>query len=91
MSLQPLPLPVDGDGYPQVRTPRFQARPVVEVEFPSGGADVEVPHSLGRVPIGYLVVGRSGNFVVYNGSVDSTESSLTLASSSAGTAWILIL
>jgi hypothetical protein len=90
MPIIPLPLQYDGDDPAFLHNPKFVARPVTTVYFPdAGGAgaigDVEVPHDLDRVPMGYHVVGLSGNAVVYNGSVGWTAQALTLKASAAGT------
>lgn len=91
MSLLPIAAPVPGEGLPYVPTPRFFAQAPTQVDFLSADTDTIVPHPLGRVPLGYLVVGLSANMVVYSGSVDSNERNVTLRASAAGTAWVLFL
>ena len=74
-----------------VREPFFEAHPILVFEFPSGGVDVRVPHDLGRLPAGYLVVGRSANANVYDGIDASTESELVLRSSATATVYVVAL
>lgn len=90
MPVIPVPLQYDGDDDAFLHAPKFVARPVTTVEFAAGATDTEVQHTLDRVPMGYHVVGLSGNFVVYNGSVGWTAQALTLRASAPGTATILV-
>jgi hypothetical protein len=86
----PIPIQYSGDDDTFLHAPKFVARPVIDVVFSGAGTDVSVSHTLDRVPLGYFVVGRSGNFVVYNGSVGWTAQEISLAASAAGTAQVLI-
>lgn len=93
MSLIPIPQPIPGESgqYPQVSHPRFQAQAPTQVFFTSAGADVNVPHGLGRIPAGYLVVGRSASITVYDGAAPSSADYLVLRASGAGSAQVLVL
>lgn len=55
-------------------------------------ADIDTPfgHGLNRVPVGYFVIGASVAMSVYSGSVPMNSDVVTLRSSAAGTATILI-
>jgi hypothetical protein len=90
MPILPIPIQYDGDDDAFLHAPKFVARPVITVEFTAANTDVQVLHQLGKVPLGYHVVGRSGNFVVYNGTVPSSESDITLRASGTGTATIFV-
>ena len=90
MPIIPIPIQLDGDTAAFLHNPKFVAMPVTTVEFTDADTDTEVPHSLDRVPLGYHVVGLSGNFVVYNGSIGWTAEALTLQASFPGTATILV-
>lgn len=90
MPIIPVPLQYDGEDKAFIMAPKFVAYPLTTVTFTVANADVVVPHELGKVPLGYHVVGRSGNFTVYNGTVPSSESQLTLRASGTGTADILV-
>jgi hypothetical protein len=88
--LLPIPLQYDGEDPAFMASPRFVARPITIVEFETADTDVTVDHDLTRVPMGYFVVGLSGNMTVYNGSVGWTAEQLSLRASAAGTASLLI-
>jgi hypothetical protein len=74
-----------------VRTPFFEAHPILTFVFTASAVNVAVAHGLGRVPAGYMVVGRSANVTVYDGSDPSTESELVLRSSGAATVQVVAL
>lgn len=63
---------------------------LVTVTFPSANTTVNANHTLGRIPQGYIVVGRSTAIHVFDGSGDSTSSYITLQASAAGSATLLI-
>ena len=90
MPVIPIPIQYAGDEPAFLHAPKFVARPVITVTFPAADTDVEVQHDLGRVPLGIYEVGRSGNLVVYNGSVGRTAQAITLKASAAGTVDILV-
>jgi hypothetical protein len=60
------------------------------VNFPTALEEIGVSHNLGRVPVGYLVIGKSANMNVYNGVNNWTMKSLFLRSDAAGVATILV-
>ena len=45
--------------------------------------DFTVTHNLGQVPVGYLLMSKSGACDVYTGSVASTSTTITLRASAA--------
>lgn len=93
LSLIPMAQPVPGESgqTPRVQTPRFVAQQPHEVVFPSAFVDVAFAHGLGRVPVGYQVVGMSAPMVVYDGAASPSEDYLVLRSNEPGTAKILVL
>lgn len=60
------------------------------VTFSAANTDTTVPHSLGFLPNGYIVVGRSANMVIYDGATANTTTNLYLRSSATGSASIII-
>lgn len=63
---------------------------IITAQFTVATSDQQVAHGLGTVPSGYIVVGRSSNFNVFNGISPNTSDNIFLASSGAGTATILV-
>ena len=64
------------------------------VVFTSNGvANTEdtIPHKLGRVPVGYVVVKQDKAGIVYDGGTDFTTTNIYLKSSVASVAWILMV
>lgn len=91
--LLPIPQPIPGETgqRPSVSKPRFIAQEPLEVKFTSAGVDVVVAHGLERVPIGYLVVGKSAGVTVYDGATPSSRDYLVLRATGAGTVRVLVL
>lgn len=88
--LLPVPSPVPGDAVAvAVPRPHFIARPLLEFKFVTADKDVAVQHGLGRVPLGWIVVGLTAAITPYNGSAPSSEDVLVLRASGAGTAYVL--
>lgn len=54
------------------------------------GVEASVSHGLGFVPNGYIIVGKSGDFNVYNGTTAWTTTNLFLLASGNGSAKILV-
>lgn len=92
-TLIPLPQPVPGEKgqRPRVAAPRFIAQDPIEVKFTASGVDVVVAHGLGRVPVGYFVVGKSAGVTVYDGAASSSADYLVLRATGAGTVRVLVL
>lgn len=64
---------------------------VVGVTFSAANTNMTINHRLNAVPIGYLVIGRSAAFTVYDGSANVlTKTSITVRSSSTGSATVMI-
>ncbi len=62
----------------------------VSITFSSANTDTSINHGLGRVPAGYIVTSLTAALVPYDGTVPSTDSTLTLRASATGTAGLLI-
>lgn len=62
----------------------------VSVTFAAANTNIEVAHTLTRLPVGYIVVGRSAAITVFDGTIASTETSISFRSSGTGTATILV-
>jgi len=65
--------------------------PVVSQAFSAANTDTTVNHNLGRAPRGYLVVGRTAAMIIYDGTVASNATTITLKSSAVGTARFIFL
>jgi hypothetical protein len=59
----------------------------------NGAANTEdaVPHTLGRIPLGYIVVHQDKAAVVYDSGTAFTDTKLYLKSSAASVAWTLLV
>jgi len=62
----------------------------VSVTFSGASTTVEVPHTLGRVPRGYLVAKLSTGITIFDGSGTNTDSLLYVQATGAGTATLLV-
>lgn len=62
----------------------------VAVPFSTANTDTAVLHGLGRVPVGYIVIGQNAAMSVYDGASANTTSLLYLRSSAVGTARLLV-
>jgi hypothetical protein len=67
----------------------FNAK-LISITFTAALSDTQVLHGLGRSPSGYIVTGLSAQMIVSDGTVANTTSVLTLQSSAAGTAKLLV-
>jgi hypothetical protein len=65
--------------------------PGVDVIFSTANAQKAVKHNLGRIPRGYLVIGQTANFNVYNGTAPWTKDLIYLRASAVGTAKIVFV
>ncbi len=63
---------------------------LISVSFPAASTSVSIAHSLGRVVAGYIVTSLNANMVIFNGTGANSSSALSLQSSAAGTAGLLI-
>lgn len=63
---------------------------IASMTFTAANADTSIENPIGRVPSGYLVLSRSASMIVYDGSVASTASTLTLRASATGTVSLLV-
>lgn len=61
------------------------------VTFPVANADVVITHNLGRIPVGYHIMTKSVSCDVYNGSIASTKTQITLRGTVAGATVSLFL
>lgn len=62
----------------------------LRVSFAAPVVNQALAHGLGRVPVGYIVIRRSANIVIYDGTAPFTVSNLYLGSSGIGTATLLV-
>ena len=67
----------------------FNAKEITVV-FASSNTDTATGHTLGRIPVRYIVTSATTAMSVYNGATASTSSTIYLKSSATGTATILI-
>lgn len=67
----------------------FQSQ-IVSVSFASVNTDVQISHSLGRVPTGYLHIRSTAAMVLYDGASANTDALLYIRSNGVGTATVLI-
>lgn len=63
---------------------------VVTVVFTASATNVSLVHTLDRVPMGYIVVGRSAGITVYDGTTANTDKLIYVRASGAGTVKILV-
>ncbi len=63
---------------------------LASVQFTKPNIEVEVKHSLGKIPSGYIVAGKSASFDIYNGSSPNTDSTIYVKGTVAGTATLLV-
>lgn len=63
----------------------------VSVTFTAANTDTAIDHTLNRTISQYLVLSRSANMVIYDGSSASTSSRIYLKSSATGTATIFLM
>lgn len=63
---------------------------LVTVTFATANTELGVKHPLGRVPRGYLLVGRSADIRVFDGGTANTSQLIFLRASGAGTARLLV-
>jgi len=62
---------------------------IVDALFVNANVNTNIVHTLGRAPIGYIVVGKSVNMSVYDGEGERNSNTISLKSSVAGTAKVL--
>lgn len=62
---------------------------IVDTNFASANVNTTINHNLGRVPQGYIEVGKSVSLNVYDGTVNSSTQTITLRSSAVGRAKLL--
>lgn len=67
----------------------MQAQTLV-VELPASGQQIGVPHGLGFVPNGYLVIKRNAAVTVYDGATENTKETIYFRSTGAGQATVLV-
>ena len=60
------------------------------VTFTAANAEVVVNHNIGRIPVGYLVLGNSAAAIVYNSDTAFTTQSIFLKASAPTTATIML-
>lgn len=60
------------------------------VQFTAANTEVTVNHNIGRIPVGYLVLGLDQAAIVYNGVQENTSQSLFLRASAPCTATVML-
>jgi hypothetical protein len=63
----------------------------VTAVFPGANTTIQVSHSLGRVPTGYIVSSKSAAIHVHDGNKENTDKHLYVQASAAGTVklWVI--
>jgi len=54
------------------------------VTFPTANTNLTITHNLGRIPVGYHVMTKSAATDIFNGTLPSTSTQITLQSTQAG-------
>lgn len=67
----------------------FDAK-TLTLTFSSANTDASLAHGLGRVPVGYWVLRRSANMVVYDGANAWNANSIYLRASAAGSITVAV-
>lgn len=62
---------------------------IVSVTFSGTTSNLAIEHGLGRTPEGYIIVSRSVNITVFDGTSGNTDTVLNLGSSGAGTVSVM--
>jgi hypothetical protein len=63
---------------------------IISATFNSANTSVAVPHTLGRVPQGYVPITRTSAMIVFNGSQENKSDVIYLQASASGTVNLLI-
>lgn len=63
---------------------------LVSATFIAASSTITITHTLQKIPDGYIVVGKSANFVVFDGNKTNTDAVIYLQASAAGTARVLV-
>lgn len=61
------------------------------VDFTVANSDTTIVHNLGKIPKGYIIIGKTVAMDVYDGTITSTTQNITLKSTVVGTAKIIFL
>lgn len=64
---------------------------VADVQFTAANSEVKINHSLGRLPLGYILIGASAAMSLYNGVTASSVQDIYVRSSATGSATILVI
>lgn len=67
----------------------FKAQ-VLSVSFAAANTDKKISHTLGKIPVGYLLIGSTVAASLYTGTVAATSSVITLKSSAVANTTILL-
>lgn len=63
----------------------------VGATFLAANTNTQIIHGLNFIPVGYIVIGKSASFDVYNGSADVfTKTFITLRAAGTGSATIMV-
>lgn len=69
----------------------FDGRRVAVTSHATPGTEFSVAHTLGKVPIGYIVIGQAGAGSIYDGATASTKTTLYLKSDAAATSFRILV
>lgn len=64
---------------------------MVNVTFGAANTNLSIPHSLGAIPVGYLVFRNSNGGVIYDGTVAFDKTTITLRSTVANTVALIFI
>jgi len=67
----------------------FQAS-TISANFTAANTEFQLSHSLGRIPVGYILINASAAMIIYNGGSANTANDIFLKSSAIGTGQILV-
>lgn len=64
---------------------------IQSITFPSASTSVAVTHNLGKLPVGYVVIGKSGNVQIWDGTPAADTQKIYLQASGAVTATVMVI
>jgi len=63
---------------------------IVSVVFSGANVTMAAEHKLNRIAANYIVVGRTANMTIFDGTTDNTKDATYVQASAAGTARLLV-
>jgi len=64
---------------------------IISVTFAIGATTYTIPHTLGAVPVGYVLIGANSPLSLYDGVSQNTKDLIFLQSSATGIAKVMVL